>query len=374
MLDDRGRATTAPASPPRICRTCSSGSTEAIGRATAGLRHRHGPVDRPRAAGRGAGPRVGENCADGGAQFTIVVPAGAGARRPTCHECRRHDAAPASCSSTTRWRSSARWRPLLRSRGYDVRSPAPAPTRSDGRRATPPDLIVLDLGLPDLEGTEVCRRIRAHPQVPIIVLSARGAEADKVERARPRRRRLRHEAVRPRGAAGAHSGGAAPRRVRRRRPRRPGVLSAGDLTIDYDRRRVLAARRRDPADAQGIRTAVAAGAQSRSRADPSRHPEGHLGTERGGAARAPVDAGGAAATRRSSRIPPTPVSPQRTVGRLSVRHRRRAATTADRRHQRPSGTSSGTSWPIFRRTLLSCKWHVRGRSMLTLGMVAARRW
>ena len=44
----------------------------------------------------------------------------------------------------------------------------------------PPALIVLDLGLPDLEGTEVCRRIRATSQVPIIVLSARGAEADKV--------------------------------------------------------------------------------------------------------------------------------------------------------------------------------------------------
>ena len=44
----------------------------------------------------------------------------------------------------------------------------------------PPDLIVLDLGLPDLEGTEVCRRVRAVSQVPIVVLSARGAEADKV--------------------------------------------------------------------------------------------------------------------------------------------------------------------------------------------------
>ena len=39
---------------------------------------------------------------------------------------------------------------------------------------------MLDLGLPDLEGTEVCRRIRKHSKVPIIVLSARGGEADKV--------------------------------------------------------------------------------------------------------------------------------------------------------------------------------------------------
>ena len=43
-----------------------------------------------------------------------------------------------------------------------------------------PDLIVLDLGLPDLDGTEVCRRIRETSKVPIIVLSARGGEADKV--------------------------------------------------------------------------------------------------------------------------------------------------------------------------------------------------
>jgi two-component system KDP operon response regulator KdpE len=45
----------------------------------------------------------------------------------------------------------------------------------------PPDLIVLDLGLPDIEGTEVCRRVRATSAVPILVLSARGGEADKVQ-------------------------------------------------------------------------------------------------------------------------------------------------------------------------------------------------
>ena len=70
--------------------------------------------------------------------------------------------------------------PLLRSRGYEVEI---AGTGADALRmvaAHPPDLIVLDLGLPDLEGTEVCRRIRATSRVPIVVLSARGAEADKV--------------------------------------------------------------------------------------------------------------------------------------------------------------------------------------------------
>jgi two-component system KDP operon response regulator KdpE len=49
-----------------------------------------------------------------------------------------------------------------------------------GVSAEPPDLIVLDLGLPDLDGVEVIRRIREWSQTPIIVLSARGQEKDKI--------------------------------------------------------------------------------------------------------------------------------------------------------------------------------------------------
>jgi two-component system KDP operon response regulator KdpE len=71
--------------------------------------------------------------------------------------------------------------PLLRTRGYDVLSAMTGRAALDIVDRDKPDLIILDLGLPDMAGAEVCRLIRQTTGTPILVLSARGAEGDKVK-------------------------------------------------------------------------------------------------------------------------------------------------------------------------------------------------
>jgi two-component system, OmpR family, KDP operon response regulator KdpE len=71
--------------------------------------------------------------------------------------------------------------PLLRGRGYDVVSAMSGRVGLDVFDREKPDLLVLDLGLPDMNGVEVCRQIRQTSTAPILVLSARGAEGDKVK-------------------------------------------------------------------------------------------------------------------------------------------------------------------------------------------------
>lgn len=70
--------------------------------------------------------------------------------------------------------------PLLRTRGYEVLTAMNGRTAVESAERDKPDLIVLDLGLPDIDGVDVCRQVRESLHMPIIVLSARGAEGDKV--------------------------------------------------------------------------------------------------------------------------------------------------------------------------------------------------
>ena len=68
----------------------------------------------------------------------------------------------------------------LRARHYDVDTAPDGVSALHAAARQRPDLVVLDLGLPDMEGTEVIRGLRGWTTVPIIVLSARHAEATKV--------------------------------------------------------------------------------------------------------------------------------------------------------------------------------------------------
>jgi two-component system KDP operon response regulator KdpE len=125
--------------------------------------------------------------------------------------------------------------PLLRARGYDVSTATSGHAALEAVDRQPPQLVILDLGLPDLDGIEVTRRLREGRAIPILVLSARGAERDKVAAldagaddyvtkpfgSEELLARVR-AALRRNDGAGAAAG----------------MIVRGDLSIDIDRRRV----------------------------------------------------------------------------------------------------------------------------------------
>jgi DNA-binding response OmpR family regulator len=123
----------------------------------------------------------------------------------------------------------------LRREGYRV---VKAATGEDGLRAVSTQaarLVVLDVGLPDIDGLEVCRRLRQTSSIPVIFLTARDAEVDRVlglelggddyvtKPFSPAELVARVKAVLRRG-----DGGRAPTEV----------LQAGDVTVDIARREV----------------------------------------------------------------------------------------------------------------------------------------
>ncbi len=125
----------------------------------------------------------------------------------------------------------------LAGHGFEVQAAETGREALNSLSRRQPDLILLDLGLPDLDGIEVIRRVRANASTPIVVLSVRGSEREKVtaldlgaddyltkpfgvaELLARIRVALRH-------AAQPDSGAAA-------------VFKTGDLEVDVERRRVL---------------------------------------------------------------------------------------------------------------------------------------
>jgi two-component system response regulator RegX3 len=122
--------------------------------------------------------------------------------------------------------------------GYDV---GVARTGAEAMDADPSDLVLLDLGLPDVDGADLCRLLRARSSTPIIVLTARGSELDRVlllelgaddYMVKPfgfRELVARIRAVSRRSSTGGEL------------PGDSGVQTIGELRIDHRARRVLAA-------------------------------------------------------------------------------------------------------------------------------------
>ena len=71
-------------------------------------------------------------------------------------------------------------RTSLSAHGYEVETAGTGEQGLVAAADTAPELVFLDLGLPDLDGTEVIRRLRSFSEVPVIVLSVRDQQADKV--------------------------------------------------------------------------------------------------------------------------------------------------------------------------------------------------
>lgn len=67
---------------------------------------------------------------------------------------------------------------VLRKEGYEVSVVDTGPAAVAAVASSPPDVMLLDLMLPGLPGTEVCREVRLHSNVPIIMLSAKDSEVD----------------------------------------------------------------------------------------------------------------------------------------------------------------------------------------------------
>lgn len=126
--------------------------------------------------------------------------------------------------------------PLLRSRGYGVTVAASGREALESFDRGRFDLLILDLGLPDMDGRAVCAHVRDRSEIPILILSARGAEKDKVAALDSGADDYVTKPFSP-DELMARIRAALRRSVGRERVQH-GQLTRGDLTVDFDRRRV----------------------------------------------------------------------------------------------------------------------------------------
>jgi two-component system KDP operon response regulator KdpE len=71
-------------------------------------------------------------------------------------------------------------RATLSAHGYDIFEAADGQSALTAAAAARPDLIILDLGLPDMDGVQITRQLREWTQIPILIISVRGQENDKI--------------------------------------------------------------------------------------------------------------------------------------------------------------------------------------------------
>ena len=116
----------------------------------------------------------------------------------------------------------------LRRDGYGVLPAYDGQEALDVARRKQPDLVVLDLMLPALSGMDVCKLLRAESRVPIIMLTARAADEDKLRGLDLGADDYMTKPFNPRELVAARALGAAPGLPRGTRQRRPPLRRAGD--------------------------------------------------------------------------------------------------------------------------------------------------
>jgi two-component system, OmpR family, KDP operon response regulator KdpE len=123
----------------------------------------------------------------------------------------------------------------LQAHGYEVAEAVRGEEGIQQCALTRPDLVILDLGLPDVDGQQVIARLREWSKVPIIVLSVRAGEAEKVAALD---RGADDYVTKPFGVAELLARVRAALRSRRPEGEQAAVIRSGDLSIDIARRRV----------------------------------------------------------------------------------------------------------------------------------------